>query len=297
MTNKQHRLLLGAHMSISGGLQHALENGATIGCTTIQCFTKSNRQWHAKSLTEEEIQSFKNAHKESAINPIVAHASYLINIGSPSHLIAKKSYTALVDELTRCNKLGIQYLVLHPGSHTTGDVDTCLAQIAEYASNALDEAGGTTILLFETMAGQGSSVGHTFEQLAQLVHATKPHNRIGVCLDTCHVFAAGYDFRTPTLYKQMWHQFNTHIGMHKLKAIHCNDSVKTLGSHVDRHSDIGKGSIGLEAFRLLMNDSALFDIPKIIETPKEHVHLEDDLRNMKVLIGLLSPKTKKVLGL
>jgi deoxyribonuclease-4 len=293
MSQTPHRLLLGAHMSINGGLHHALENGITIGCTTMQCFTKNNRQWHAKALTREEIATFNEVRAHSGINPVVAHATYLINIGSPDTIIAHKSYNALINELIRCEELGIEYLVLHPGSHLAADIDTCLEQIAHYASNALVHAGGKTMLLFETMAGQGSSVGHTFEQLAQIISHTKPHKRVGICLDTCHIFAAGYDFRTPILYKKMWEHFDNTIGIDHLKAIHCNDSVKDLGSRVDRHTDIGKGFIGLEGFRLLINDPLLFDIPKILETPKNS--LADDLRNMKTMIHLLSLTTKKLL--
>jgi deoxyribonuclease IV len=289
----KHRLLLGAHMSISGGLQHALEDGTQIGCTTIQCFTKSNRQWHAKPITPEEVEIFKKAQKQSDIHPIVAHASYLINIGSPNHATAEKSYGALQEELVRCHLLGIPYLVLHPGSHLGTDVDACLKRIAQYASNALKHAGGDTTLLFETMAGQGSAVGSTFEELAWLVHHTTPHKRVGICMDTCHIFAAGYDFRTPELYTKMWHHFDKIIGRHFLKAIHCNDSIKDVGGRVDRHADIGSGKIGTEGFRLIMNDPSLFHIPKILETPKES--LSDDTRNMKKLIGLLSPATKQLL--
>jgi deoxyribonuclease-4 len=294
MQTKKHRLLLGAHISIGGGLYKAIERGTELGCTTIQFFVKSNRQWHAKKLTNEEVEFFKEAHKQSPIDPLIAHASYLINLGSPHAVTAQKSYLALLDELIRCNMLGIKYLVLHPGSHLGTDVDACLAQIAHYVSDALNHVQGSTTILFETMAGQGTSIGSTLEQLAQLIRMTKSRN-IGICVDTCHLFAAGYDFRAPTQYHHLWNTFDKVIGMQHLKVIHCNDSVNDIGSHIDRHANIGMGKIGLTAFKLLMNDNALFNVPKILETPKKDP--ASDAHNIQVLLDALSSKTKRILGI
>jgi deoxyribonuclease-4 len=295
MEYKKHRLLLGAHVSIAGGVHHAFANGQRIGCTTIQCFTKSNRQWRTRQLLPEDIASFKSFHAQGLIDPIICHGSYLINVGSPDAATAEKSCIALQEELERCNILGIKYLVLHPGSHINTSVDECLERIARNVSMILQKVNGSTAIVFETMAGQGSSVGYTFEQLSWLIRNTAPSGNVGICLDTCHIFAAGYDFTTKKTYSTMWETFDTIIGRDYLKVIHCNDSTKPLGSHVDRHADIGKGLIGPEAFKLIMNDPTLFDIPKIIETPKENYH--DDFRNMQTLISFLSPETKALLDI
>ena len=291
---KEHSLLLGAHMSIAGKMSLAIERGESIGCTAIQIFTKSNRQWHAKAITQEEAASLKKAYQDSSIQSVIAHAAYLINIGSPSEEIEKKSVNALEIEINRCTDLTIPYLVLHPGSHGNTDEESCLARISANIDKLLSATSDCTILL-ETMAGQGSSVGHTFEQLAQIIKHSEHKRRIGICFDTCHAFAAGYDFRTEKTYNLMWEQFDKIIGINKLKAIHINDSQKDIGSRVDRHADIGKGRIGLKAFELLLNDSRFFDIPKVLETPRDD--LADYKKNMETLIDLISPKTRKLLDI
>lgn len=292
-TIQKHRLLLGAHMSIAGKFEKAIEEGTSIGCTTIQLFTKSNRQWHARAILKEEAESFRMAVKKSAIDPVIAHASYLINIGSPNKEIEGKSIKAVIDELHRCDMLDIPYLVLHPGSHTDSDEKECLERIACNLDTILEAAPGKTKILLETMAGQGSTVCYTFDQVGTIRRLSHQKARLGVCFDTCHAFAAGYDFTTPTGYKAMWNEFDKSIGLDHLYAIHINDSLKELNSRVDRHADIGKGKIGLQAFILLFNDPRFFDIPKILETPKEK--LADDERNMRTIIGLLSDQTKKIL--
>ena len=289
---KEHSLLFGAHMSISGGIHLALERGESIGCTAIQIFTKSNRQWHAKPLTEEEITTFKDTWKQSSIQSIMTHATYLINIGSPNKEIEKKSVDALSMELDRSASLGIPYLILHPGSHSNTDEQSCIQQISNNLNKVLKKNSDITILL-ETMAGQGTSIGHKFEQLAEIIKQSDFKKQLGVCFDTCHAFVAGYDFGTEKSYKKTWEQFDTIIGLGKLKAIHVNDSKKEIGSRVDRHTDIGKGKIGREAFKLLFNDQHFFDIPKILETPKDD--LTDDKRNLETIVGLLSKKTKTLL--
>ncbi len=290
---KKHSFLFGAHMPISGGLHLAIQKGESIGCTAIQIFTKSNRQWHAKPLSQEEIATFLAAWKQSSIRSIMAHATYLINIGSPDKELEKKSVDALSVDMERCAQLNIPYLALHPGSYTTGDEAACIEQISKNLDHVLKKTPGVSILL-ETMAGQGSSVGHKFEQLAAIIKESTMKRRLGICFDTCHAFSAGYDFTTKQAYEALWEQFDTIIGLNKLKAFHINDSSTALGSRVDRHADIGKGKIGLKAFEMLFNDPRFFDIPKILETPKEDVN--DDKRNMETIIELLSGKTKKELN-
>jgi deoxyribonuclease-4 len=298
VTHKKSRLLLGAHMSISGGFETAIARGTSIGCTTIQVFTKSNRQWHAKPIDPEEAELFRTAVKESDIDPIVAHATYLINLGASDAAIAKKSVKAVLDELERCNLLGIPYLVLHPGSHNNTNEEECLARIAENLDTIFETDTGKTKILLEIMAGQGSSVCYSFEHLATIRKLSHHKHRLGVCFDTCHAFAAGYDFTTPHGYKAMWDEFESVIGLEHLLAMHINDSKKELGSHVDRHEDVGKGEIGLEAFEMLFNDHRFFDIPKILETPEnkeEKDSLKDYARNMRTIKNLLSEATKKKL--
>lgn len=289
---KKHSLLLGAHMSIADKMSLAIERGESIGCSAIQIFTKSNRQWHAKPIKDEDATSFKKAWKDSSIQSIIAHASYLINIGSPNEEIEKKSIHALELELNRCAQLDIPYLILHPGSHTKTDEDSCLARISGNINKVLAVTSGCTILL-ETMAGQGTNVGYSFDHLAQIIKKVEHKNRIGVCFDTCHAFAAGYEFRTEKSYALMWEQFDKTIGINKLKAIHINDSQQDIGSRVDRHTDIGKGKIGLKAFELLCNDPRFFDIPKVLETPKKD--LSDDKKNLNALRNLLTNKTRTLL--
>jgi deoxyribonuclease-4 len=289
---KHHTLLFGAHMSIAGKIYESIERGESINCTAIQIFTKSNRQWYAKPLQEEDVQTFKDAWKKSSIESIVVHASYLLNIGSTNHESEKKSLEALEIEFKRCSDLGVPYLVLHPGSYTSGDEQECIKKISRNLDHVLSNNPEGMVLL-ETMAGQGSQIGYTFEQLAQIIKLAKHKRRIGVCFDTCHAFAAGYDFTTEKTYKEMWKHFDKTIGIHKLKAMHINDSHKDLGSRVDRHADIGKGKIGLEAFELIFNDPALFDVPKILETPR--TELSDYRKNMDLLEKLLNKKTRSQL--
>lgn len=296
MQKKNHTLLLGAHMSIAGGFEKAIERGESIGCTTIQIFTKSNRQWRAKNIELSDANKFKQALKASSIKIVVAHATYLINLGSPNNETRDKSVNALTQELQRCDLLGIPYLILHPGSHLNADKNTCISQIAAGIDKVFAEIPNTTTkLLLETMAGQGSSVGHTFEQIAKIIQLSSSKKRLGVCLDTCHVFAAGYNFGSYEQYNAMWDLFEKTIGLNKLKTIHINDSKKECGSRVDRHENIGKGKISLEAFSLLLNDERFFDIPKILETPKDN--LEDDVKNITTLKALILKKNKQLLSM
>ncbi len=282
-TNKQ--LLLGAHMSIAGGLEKAIESGESIHCTAIQLFTKNNRQWLARQLSDEEITLFKNAAKQSSITCIVAHASYLINLCSPNTEIEKKSITAANHELQRCDLLGIPYLVIHPGAYVTESEPWALKKIANNIDQLYETYSGRTILLLETMAGQGTTVCRHFEQLATIRELSHHKKNIGFCLDTCHIFAAGYDLRTPQTYEQTMSNFDKICGIQNLKTIHVNDSKKELGSCIDRHEEIGQGCLRLEAFRLLCNDERFHAIPKILETPNDT--LESYAQNMDILKKLV----------
>lgn len=289
----QHTLLLGAHISIAGGFENAITRGESIGCTAIQIFTKSNRQWAAPAIREDAIAVFKNTLHHSSVKQVIAHAAYLINIGSAHTPIRDKSTNAVIDELHRCHQLGIPYLIIHPGAHGHETQYECLTRIAEQLNYILSVATGTTIIVLETMAGQGTNVCATFEQLAYIYERVVDKKRVGICFDTCHVFAAGYDLQTEETYEHTWKTFDAILGLNLLKVIHVNDSKKPVQSHVDRHEDIGKGKIGLTAFKLLMNDSRFFTIPKILETPKES--LADDWRNMRTLVDLITPENKRIL--
>ena len=241
---KKNETLVGAHVSISGGFDQAILRGEKIGATCIQIFTKSNRQWHAKAITQDDIKKFIEQQKNSNIKIVVAHASYLINVGSSTKAVAEKSVAALIEELQRCDMLHIPYLVLHPGSIKSNDEQSSLTHIAQNINIALQQANPQHVtLLLETMAGQGSIIGHSFEQIATILSHVKNKKHMGVCVDTCHIFAAGYKFDTPSDYKKLWQEFDQIIGLKKLKVFHVNDSKKELGSHVDRHEDIGKGKI------------------------------------------------------
>ena len=223
----------------------------------------------------------------------MVHACYLINICSPEPETLHKSITALTVELQRCSQLGVRDLVLHPGARKTANLTQTIQQAARAINQALSQTPPNTRILLETMAGQGSSVGSSFEELAQILELVHDQDRIGICLDTCHIFASGINFSTPESYKLLWENFDKIIGRAKLGAIHLNDSLRELGSRVDRHEQIGLGKVGLEGFRLIMNDPGLLDIPKILETPKES--LIDDQHNLKVLVVLLNKEAQNLL--
>lgn len=282
--------LLGAHMSIAGGVEQAIYKGASINCTAIQIFTASNRQWSSKEFDSLSVEKFKKAQEETNLTHVISHASYLINLGSESSEIVKKSIVALYQELIRCKQLDIKYLVLHPGAGIK-DLQKSIKQIAEGISKVLSNFDGSTMILLETMAGQGTSVGNTFEQLALLRSLVEEKKRIGVCFDTCHAWAAGYDFSSPESYHELWKQFDKIIGLEYLKACHINDSLKPRGSKVDRHADIGKGTMGLSTFELIMNDKNLFYLPKILETPSHE--LSQYAHNLSILRSLELPSKHK----
>jgi deoxyribonuclease-4 len=282
-------LLAGAHMSIAGGLYKAFERGTQVRCKTIQIFLKNSNQWKAKLLTEEDRTLFQEAQRKSGISPVLAHDSYLINLASPDRFLYKKSIHAFIEELKRANFLGVPYLVLHPGAHMGAGIDAGIARIAKALTQALKLVEPPVVVLLENTAGQGSSLGCRFEQLAAILERIGNPDRVGICLDTCHAFAAGYDLRTEDAYRETMREFDRFIGVGKILAFHVNDSKKDLGCHVDRHCHIGKGFLGLQAFRLLVNDKRFATIPKILETPKG-TGFREDKRNLSTLRSLVDSR-------
>jgi len=284
--NNKH-ILLGAHMSISGGVYTAVERAMSIGCTALQVFTKNNNQWNAKPLTEDDIENYKRKIAEATITPVMAHDSYLINMCARNPEILEKSRSAFVDELIRCEQLGIQLLNFHPGAHGGAGEEEGIKKIIESLNIAHERTKGFNVLsIVETSAGQGTAVGYKFEHLEKIINGVDKPNRMAACIDTCHIFAAGYDIRTEEEYAKTMNEFESIVGLSRLAAFHCNDSKKGLGSHTDRHEHIGKGMIGVKGFSYLINDTRLSGIPKILETPKSK-DLHEDVENMKVLKGLV----------
>jgi len=289
--------LLGAHFSIAGGLPNALFEAAAYSCNCLQLFTKNASTWKERTLTADEIGRFAAARASTGIDRIASHTSYLINLASPDKKKMEMSVAALRQELARSSQLHIASVVLHPGSHMGAGADAGISRIADNVNRIFhDTPRIRTRLLFETTAGQGSSLGHRFEELAQLLYKVENKKGIGICLDTSHVFAAGYDIRTKKAYRRTMAVFDAVIGREHLHLIHLNDSKKGLGSGIDRHEHIGRGEIGRTAFDYIMNDAALAGIPKIIETPKTGQELDWDAVNLKCLRGLVKGKRLKVKG-
>ena len=275
--------LIGAHQSIAGGIHLAFERAERATCRTLQVFTKNSNQWRSKPLSDEDIQNYKSAASKSTIRPVIAHSSYLINMCAVDPAILERSRAAFVDELERCEALGIPYLNFHPGAHMGAGIDDGLKRIVESLDWAHGETPGFgTKSVLETTAGMGSSLGHTFGQLRYIIDRVAQPERVAVCIDTCHIFAAGYDLRTEDAYRKTMREFDEVIGLERLVAIHANDSKKGLGSRLDRHEHIGDGAIGKKGFRYLMQDPRLRDIPKILETPKGD-DLAEDRANLTVL--------------
>jgi deoxyribonuclease-4 len=267
---KKFNISLGAHMSIMGGFYKAILRGEEIGCTAIALFTKSNRQWQAKPLTQEGITLFKETYAKSTVRSIVAHAGYLINLGCLDQKTYKASIDSLKEELDRCEKLSIPSLVFHPGTYNPKvSLNHCLELVAHGINTILDAIAGESSLVIETMSGQGNSLGSQLEQLEYIYKliSSKNKKRVGFCVDTCHIFTAGYDIRTSAGYEQFFTKFDYLLGIEKIKVFHLNDSKRPFGSKLDRHEFIGKGHIGLEPFKILMNDSRFIAVPKILEVP------------------------------
>jgi len=264
MSNK----FVGAHVSASGGVFNAVANAQKIGAKAFALFTKNQKRWEAKPLDTKTIDKFKKALDESGILPkhILPHDSYLINLGHPDEQKLIKSRMAFIDELQRCEQLGLDRLNFHPGSHLKEiSEDECIDKIAESINIALDRTNGVKAVI-ENTAGQGSNLGYTFEQIASIIDKVEDKSRVGVCIDTCHMFVAGYDIRTKEAYDKTWNSFGEIIGFEYLMGMHINDSKPPLGSKKDRHHSLGEGEIGLDAFRFIMNDERMDDIPLILET-------------------------------
>lgn len=288
---------LGAHMSAAGGLHKAYERGREAGCETMLIFTKSNRQWQAKPLTDQEIDQFKAATAEySDIHPTAVHASYLINIGSSDKALWEKSYQSLKVEVERCEALEIPYLTFHPGAHIDAGEEVGLANIARALQRLLAETEGfkTTVCL-ETMAGTGTTLGYRFEHLAYLLAEGQKqggNGRLGVCFDTCHVLAAGYDIRTPETYEATLAEFDSVVGLDQIKCFHFNDSKYELGERKDRHDHIGDGFVGAQGFANFVNDPRWANHPAHLETPKTETdddgnEIDMDVENLKRLRALI----------
>lgn len=270
-------------MSIAGGHALAVDRATNFGMTALQIFTKNANQWTAKPIMPEAAETFKERLGGSNVSFVVAHDSYLINLASPDDANWEKSRNAFADELVRCQQLGVGSLVTHPGAHMGTGVDAGVTRVAEGLNRIFADLpdNGTTVLL-ETTAGQGSTLGRTFEELAGIIDQVEDKSRVAVCLDTCHIFAAGYDIRDEATYQATMQAFDDTIGLDRLRVFHLNDSKKGLGAHVDRHAHIGEGELGSEAFRLLLTDPRFADRPGVLETPKDDDELGDQ-RNMATL--------------
>lgn len=272
-------ILIGAHTSAAGGSFNALYQGQEIGATTIQLFTSNQKQWNPRVISEEEVLLWEKALEETGIQEVMSHDSYLINLGAANEEVLVKSRKAFEEELKRCHLLKISMLNFHPGAAVGGTVEACIEKIAESLLGIEDLIlKGPTKIVLETTAGQGTSVGSRFEELAEIISRVKKRIPIGVCIDTCHIFAAGYDIRTEEGWKQTLQEFDTIIGLEHLLAFHLNDSLKGLGSRVDRHADIGCGEIGIECFRYLMQEN---DLPKYLETPTGPVRWKEEIAMLK----------------
>ncbi len=274
---------IGAHVSALGGVENAPVNAFNIGANAFALFTKNQRQWVSSPLSKKSIEAFKDNCEKYGFKPfqILPHDSYLINLGHPEEEGLKKSRDAFLDEMQRCEQLGLDRLNFHPGSHLNKvDIDTCLKTIAESINIVLEKTKGVTAVI-ENTAGQGTNLGHTFEQIAQIISHVEDKSRVGVCIDTCHSFAAGYDFSTEEGIKSAFDHFDKTVGFKYLKGMHLNDAKKGLNSRVDRHDSIGAGTLGDNPFKILMKDSRLDDMPLILETPNDEIWA-DEIARMRI---------------
>jgi deoxyribonuclease-4 len=276
-------------MSISGGVSKSFARGEQVGIEVMQIFSKNDRQWQASPYTADEIAAYKAEQARTAIGPVVVHDSYLINLAAPGDELWEKSIAAFADELERCAQLGVGYIVTHPGAHTGSGEAAGLQREADALNRLFAEGvgAGVTVLL-ETTAGQGSSLGWHFDHMARLFELVRFPERLGLCVDTCHLFAAGYDIRSEETYNATFAALDAAVGLNHVRVFHLNDSQKDLGSRVDRHAHIGQGCIGLEAFRLLVNDARFQRLPMIIETPKGK-EMTEDVENLTLLRSLVQP--------
>ena len=276
--------LIGAHMSISGGVHNAIESGDALNCRALQIFTKNSNQWKAKVLTEEDIEKFSQAREASSIRAYVGHVGYLINVASPREDIYKKSVASLTDEIIRADRLGLHDLVMHPGAHLKEGEEYALRKISDSLNRVINATPDVkTRLALETTAGQGTNVGYKFEHLAEIIDMVENKARLSVCFDTCHTFAAGYELRNKKDFNATFRKFDETIGLEYLTVFHVNDSKKPFASRVDRHEHLGEGALGLEPFKFLMQDKRFANIPKILETPKGDDQKTNDSRNLDIL--------------
>lgn len=279
---------LGAHMSISGGIHKAIDRIKKVNGTALQIFSKNQRQWKARPLDGNTIEIFKHKWREWGSYEIAIHTSYLINLAAKNKEIRKKSIYGLIDELNRASQLGIKYVVVHPGSHGGDGTDPGLKRVVNSIESAIEESGlDNVLILLETTSGQGNSLGSRFEEFAYIIKKCKYSDRLGVCIDTAHIFQAGYDIRDEMSYKRTIELIDKLIGLDKIRFFHLNDSKTELGSKVDRHEHIGQGKIGLSGFRNLLNDPLFKNHSMVLETPKGK-DLKEDKRNLKVLNSLIN---------
>jgi deoxyribonuclease-4 len=278
---------LGAHMSISGGLSKAIDRGSAAGCGVIQIFTQNSNQWRGKAVSDSEVSLFREKREAAGLVDIVSHDIYLINLAAAPGEVRDKSLTGFLEEMERCARLGIDKIVMHPGSHVGEGEETGIKRIVEAFDHLLEEGKEFTgKVLLETTAGQGTNIGYRFEHLGEIRDRSAFPDRFAFCFDTCHTFAAGYDFTTAEGYRQVFADFDRILGLENLLAFHFNDSKKGLGSRVDRHEHIGLGVLGLSGFRFLMNDERFVSVAKILETPKGD-NDEMDAINLKTLRDLV----------
>ena len=277
---------LGAHESVGKGLHFAFDRIARVGGESLQIFTRNQRQWNPKPLSRTEIDTFRLARQQQGEMIVASHASYLINLASGKQELRQKSIDSFVGELQRCHDLGIPYIVIHPGTHGGDGLKTGLARVVEALDQALERSESQSMVLLETTAGQGTSLGSRFEELAWIRERSRFAEKLGFCLDTCHIFAAGYDIRSEKAYNRTFDEFDRLIGVQHLHFFHLNDSKKELGSRVDRHEHIGQGCIGLQGFSNLLNDERFASHPMTLETPKGD-DLSEDIENLATLRGLL----------
>ncbi len=271
---KTDKLLVGAHISIAGGMYKAGQRALDVGAATMQIFTKSNKSWYAKPIAAEDAERFKQAVKEAGLKKIMAHTSYLINLAAKNPEVRDKSIKALISELQRCEQLDIPYLVLHPGAHVGQGEEVGIKKIADGLDEVFSSVRGKSKILLENAAGQGTNIGATLEQLRAIYDGCKHKDRLGICIDTCHAYSAGFDIGTPSGYKAFWDSFRTVIGWELLKAVHLNDSKNVVGARLDRHEKLGKGKIPLKVFSWIINDEHLAGIPKVLETPIDNDYME-----------------------
>ncbi len=278
-------MLLGAHIPVSGGVFRAPERGRALTCDCMQIFSKNQMQWKAKPISDDDAEDFKAEVAKHGIVETIIHDSYLINLASPDDELLRKSREAFLDEMMRARILGIRYLVFHPGAHVGSGEQAGLGRIAESLNWARAEFGSSNVeLLLEITAGQGSVLGHSFEQLATVIDMLDEPKSAGICFDTCHAYAAGYDVRSPKGYEKTMDQLENTLGFERLKAVHLNDSKGKLGSRLDRHDGIGKGHIGVDGFKNVMNDQRLEGVPMVLETPNGEKRYADELKTLRALV-------------